>query len=763
MVEKRSLEEFTEVFKNLNTQVRRKLPAGKKPFKPTLILSFMILQKEKMLDLREVSIDYNDKNISYLEEVFEELLDAIDHGGKKDIFMPLTHLVGKEDQYIFELSPISDIKVEEVNSWDELLKMSFDPYLVEHMEDCESRKKLIDALLDDGYLFSMDTGYKDYLEEGKIKPELKEKFEEEGIELSPRSELRPGTNPEDDQWFVHDGRRHSHRIKYFEERDEIKVYDLAYFTESQSEKLKKELKNKGLYVDGNGDSDMPVMDDMNKQQETDIAEEAENHAKTSNFFEFLHDKGVIFDNEIVETFLLSLKVKPFVILTGTTGTGKTKLAQLYGQYIDQKNFHIEADEDKIVTDVKVGKSPDSKGWTLSKEDFFEVFSDLEKLEKQYSIKVDEIDGRGHLQLTPRLFYDSDSREIIERLRSLAKEDPSQKIRLEIEVGENMISNGRKTDRGGRLYEIIPVGSDWTDNKNIVGFYNVITGEYQETPALDLIFEATRQEKYPYMIILDEMNLSHVERYFSDFLSAIESGEKIPLHTKEGLSDVPTDLSVPDNIFIIGTVNIDETTYMFSPKVLDRANTIEFLTVPAIEYMGNKASYDPPKGDTVFLEDPLSSIDLRDTSIDDLRDRFEKVNVEDGRSFWDVYSEELNKFQTTLKKANFDFGFRVINEITRFMYASWRYEKQPEIWKNWRRFFDAQIKQKMLPKVHGSQRELGNVLKDLFKLCYRGSVEKKVHNLTGLENDDDIIYLSSALKIKEMSDTLYNQRFVSFTK
>ena len=73
-----------------------------------------------------------------------------------------------------------------------------------------------------------------------------------------------------------------------------------------------------------------------------------------------------------------------------------------------------------------------------------------------------------------------------------------------------------------------------------------------------------------------MNLSHVERYFADFLSVMESNEEIPLYA-EGTVDngVPSKLKVPANLFIIGTVNIDETTNMFSPKVLDRANTIEF--------------------------------------------------------------------------------------------------------------------------------------------------------------------------------------------
>src|SRR5699024_5704916 len=97
----------------------------------------------------------------------------------------------------------------------------------------------------------------------------------------------------------------------------------------------------------------------------------------------------------------------------------------------------------------------------------------------------------------------------------------------------------------------------------------------------LLIDANENKNKPYFLVLDEMNLSIVERYFADFLSAMESGEKIPLHSFEkatcqnGKINIPSYISIPKNLYIIGTVNIDETTHMFSPKVLDRANTIEF--------------------------------------------------------------------------------------------------------------------------------------------------------------------------------------------
>src|SRR5690606_5460684 len=128
------------------------------------------------------------------------------------------------------------------------------------------------------------------------------------------------------------------------------------------------------------------------------------------------------------------------------------------------------------------------------------------------------------------------------------------------------------------YRIVPVGADWTNREPLLGYPNALKPDEYVKPdsgVLDLIIQANNQPDLPYFLILDEMNLSHVERYFADFLSAMESKEKIPLHSGEIENGVPARLEIPDNLFIVGTVNIDETTNMFSPKVLDRANTIEF--------------------------------------------------------------------------------------------------------------------------------------------------------------------------------------------
>ncbi len=126
------------------------------------------------------------------------------------------------------------------------------------------------------------------------------------------------------------------------------------------------------------------------------------------------------------------------------------------------------------------------------------------------------------------------------------------------------------------YAVVAVGADWTSNENIVGYADRLNGGYVQTPTLQLLLRARDNPDAPHVLILDEMNLSHVERYFADVLSAIESGEPMTLHTGLAMLDgVPPQIALPPNLFIVGTVNADETTYAFSPKVLDRANVIEF--------------------------------------------------------------------------------------------------------------------------------------------------------------------------------------------
>ncbi len=589
-----------------------------------------------------------------------------------------------------------------------------------------------------------------------------------------------------------------------------------------------------------------------------------NKSEIQSFYKYLILNGYYFNKNLIENYLLSLKVKPFEILTGNSGTGKTKLSQLFAQFTDGK-YHENSSKSGFLT-VKAKTNYSSwanMGWTLSKDDFEKILP-LRNCEIEFDMLVDDIPARGKIDVGVQLYYTS---EILKKyFKELNEKDDKsfvemfvnckdiQKILSDYELTNGSISITQKSNKTAindrqwtmsnvifnylpfkkgyvkcnvvindirsearfriipRLsfkknpklqeylreninkdvnvelkinsfdfdsfkpefdcnksmddetnlnefsedlskYIIVPVGANWTDNTNIIGYYNAITDDYQSTPAFELIKQAKKDPNNPYFLILDEMNLSHVERYFADFLSAIESGEEIPLYGEDKT------LKLPDNLFIIGTVNVDETTYMFSPKVLDRANTIEFDTLQAWEYMVSDQNSDDFEGDIEYLQSPLVDSDISKLNVQELKEIFDEIFY-NGDNLWDTLAMELTAFQETLKGSGFDFGFRVINEILRFMVVAWRYENSPSEWNNWERYFDAQIKQKILPKLHGSEKAIGNVLTNLFNICL---VERNNNeNPRNFDiNEKDCRYYTSAVKLQNMSKVLSDQRYVSF--
>ncbi|MBY5473596.1 hypothetical protein HFO86_25730 [Rhizobium leguminosarum] len=121
--------------------------------------------------------------------------------------------------------------------------------------------------------------------------------------------------------------------------------------------------------------------------------------------------------------------------------------------------------------------------------------------------------------------------------------------------------------------IVEVRPEWTDRTGLMGHYDPISSRYIRKPFLDAILEADTAKESPFLICLDEMNLARVEYYLADCLSAMESGNPIHLDNRKDAS-VPSRVSWPANVYLFGTVNVDETTLRLSDKVLDRAQVID---------------------------------------------------------------------------------------------------------------------------------------------------------------------------------------------
>src|SRR5690606_24773595 len=135
--------------------------------------------------------------------------------------------------------------------------------------------------------------------------------------------------------------------------------------------------------------------------------------------------------------------------------------------------------------------------------------------------------------------------------------------------------------GQERYTVVPVRPDWTSPEPLLGYEDALLPMRRGRRAwtvpgpLQFILRAARDPRNLYLMVLDEMNLAHVERYFADVLSGIESDEAIlpDLHVVDGHwypQRAGFRLPFPANLMVVGTVNVDETTYQFSPKVLDRA-------------------------------------------------------------------------------------------------------------------------------------------------------------------------------------------------
>lgn len=281
----------------------------------------------------------------------------------------------------------------------------------------------------------------------------------------------------------------------------------------------------------------------------------------------------------------------------------------------------------------------------------------------------------------------------------------------------------ESDEGKKNWVIIPVGADGTDNTKILGYYNPLAedgnGKYEKTKIVELIEEANRHKEIPYFVILDEMNLSHVERYFSDFLSHMETPD-----TPFELEGYTRRLDYPENMFVVGTVNIDETTYMFSPKVLDRANVIEFK--PQKEDVFKVFSAAGTVGKMVPVNDGSAQAFLKlakeirtgKFAVDeDLTHYYTDVDGDFTGSNLDYVEGVFSDIYEIVQKYDFEFAFRTVKEIRNYIAAAYELLEKTEF--NLNQIIDEQLLQKILPKIHGNKKEIGQMLEELTGLEYSG--------------------------------------------
>lgn len=365
---------------------------------------------------------------------------------------------------------------------------------------------------------------------------------------------------------------------------------------------------------------------------------------------YIAAKGFSFDDGLVENYYLSLKSKPFVILAGTSGTGKTRLVRLFAEAI------------------------------------------------------------------------------------------------------GAYGNGR--------YKQVAVKPDWSDSTDLFGHVN-LDNKFVPGAIIDFIKKAADDpNKLPYILCLDEMNLARVEYYFSDFLSIMETRDwdedeivtdnlvpKICYSGDNEAESLYADLMIPENLYIVGTVNMDETTFPFSKKVLDRANTIEFSHV------------DLNLPDEVLVEEAK----VVEVNNDFLRADYLKLRT-DCVDHWETVkniNDKISSINSVLEKGDAHFGYRMRDEIIFYMLYNEEFGLLSE-----KEAFDNQIMQKVLPRIQGSSESTANILRELFIIC-AGSFTGKNGQTDGRKMESYLVekgpadYLKSAEKICKMLRRYEDDDFTSF--
>lgn len=314
------------------------------------------------------------------------------------------------------------------------------------------------------------------------------------------------------------------------------------------------------------------------------------------------------------------------------------------------------------------------------------------------------------------------------------------------------------------FELIQVKPNWHNSLEVVGYKSNIGGaHYEFTPFVEFVARAWKHQDVPFFLCLDEMNLAPVEQYFAEFLSAIESrsiengeyetdpvikpfvefGDEVcdkminHLVGKVAASKVVPDsiesklverfktkgLTLPKNLLVMGTVNMDETTFSFSRKVLDRAMSVVMNEVEYDKFFSGESENDVAEMDDItrnlLIDRPIRGLEADANEADAVKDYLKSIN------------EKLND-------TPFKLGYRAANEA--LLYVSAAHIFNPDV--NIRAALDEFTLMKILSRIEGDKRSIGSLLEDL----------KEV-----ITTD----YPKSNEKLTKMAETLKNKQFVSY--
>lgn len=321
------------------------------------------------------------------------------------------------------------------------------------------------------------------------------------------------------------------------------------------------------------------------------------------------------------------------------------------------------------------------------------------------------------------------------VRKLAQATVTEELQKAEEYKGTDFANDRWTLHSPANFELIQVKPNWHNSMDVIGYLsNIPSPHYVFTPFIEFIVKAWQHPEVPFFLCLDEMNLAPVEEYFAEFLSAIESrsfeggeyltdpiikpfnsfGEDVAKKmvntlfpnftagdTESAITKVikhfrTRGLTLPKNLIVIGTVNMDETTFSFSRKVLDRAMSVEM----------NEVNYDSFLTDTT--DDDLKAIvkafeenddaDLNALLVDRHIEAREIIDdLGDDARFTIDYLKRINAL---LEGTPFKLGYRAANEALIYLQASQEFGQTDRI-----AALDNFTLMKILSRIEGDETKL----------------------------------------------------------
>lgn len=320
------------------------------------------------------------------------------------------------------------------------------------------------------------------------------------------------------------------------------------------------------------------------------------------------------------------------------------------------------------------------------------------------------------------------------------------------------------------FEMVQVKPNWHDSGELIGYVSRVSGkaEFVAGDFLKFVAKAWEDLETPYFLCLDEMNLAPVEQYFAEYLSVVESRKRNddgmvvtdPILKKANeewyyilTASLTSDevirkqfneegISLPQNLIVIGTVNMDETTFSFSRKVLDRAMTIEMNEVDLYGGLTGRHEEIGKIGNNELVGTAVEGVDV----------------YGENKDVCDIAIGYLSKLNEILEGTPFKVAYRTRNEFLLYVVNNLPYCKDKEgneLPEGYviGRALDEITSMKILSRIEGDDTKVNvNLLDNLTNAIKDG--------LSEIAGEDNPVESVSIAKLKEMKDRL-NSGYTSF--